>query len=141
MIDFQNIQLENKASYQAHLKKFPNKGCEYSFANLYLWGRQRYTVLDGNVVYFSQFNRKSVYLFPLCEENLEQTVEALIRDARERGIACRLTGMTEEMPAGWKRLFPGVSVIISTGMALNMSMPLRSFAPWPAESTSASGTT
>lgn len=107
MIDFQSVQLENKASYEAILKKHPDKSCEYSFANLYLWGRQRYAVLGGNVVYFSQFSRKSVYLFPLCEDNLTQTVEALIQDARERGIACRLTGMTESDARRLEEAFPG----------------------------------
>ena len=40
MIDFQKIDLSHKAEYEACLFAGPNRGCEYSFANLYLWGKQ-----------------------------------------------------------------------------------------------------
>ena len=96
MIDFQHITVVMKDAYQQRLLELPERGCEYSFTNLYLWGRQKIAFLGDNVVFFSQFNQKSVYPFPLCRDGLKETVELLIHDAAARGIPCRLTGLTAQ---------------------------------------------
>ena len=93
MIDFKRISPEDKQTYE---KFFPDdniRGCEFSFANLYLWGRQSFAVLDGQVVLFSQFNRKSVYPFPVGKGDKKAALDAVIADSRERGIPCRITGL------------------------------------------------
>ena len=36
MIDFQRLKLAQKAEYESILFSCPDRGCEYSFANLYL---------------------------------------------------------------------------------------------------------
>ena len=41
MLDFQRPQLSQKDDYERVLFSCPPRGCEYSFANLYLWGRQQ----------------------------------------------------------------------------------------------------
>ena len=107
MIDFQRVCLADRTAYLEHLAEFPEKGCEHNFANLFLWGRQCYAYLGEDVVYFSQFSRKSVYLFPLCRGSLVQAVNALIQDARQRGIACRISGMTEADCRQLEAAFPG----------------------------------
>ena len=51
-----------------YMRRFPDgfeRGCEFSFANLFLWGRQRFAEIDGQIVLFSQFDRRSVYPFPV----------------------------------------------------------------------------
>ena len=105
MLDFKPIDLARKAEYQEFLYGC-GKGCEYNFANLYLWGRQRAAFHEGNLAFFSQFNRKSVYPFPLGE-NLKPTLDAIIHDAKVRDIPCRLTGMSQEDCATLERLYPG----------------------------------
>ena len=60
MIDFKPITIEDRPFYEGLLLKMGERGCEYSFANLYLWGRQRIARHGEGVVFFSQFDRKSV---------------------------------------------------------------------------------
>lgn len=106
MLDFTALTPENKSVYDAYLKNCGERGCEYNFANLFLWGRQKATLHQGNLAFFCQFNRRSVYLFPLGE-NLKPTLDAIISDAHKRGIPCRLTSLTaadQEMLEQW---YPG----------------------------------
>lgn len=106
MIDFQPLDISRKAEYDAFLQNCGERGCEYNFANLYLWGRQKAAFHEGNLVFFSQFSRKSVYLFPLGQ-NLKPTIDAIIHDAKTRGIPCRLTGLSQDDCAALEKLYPG----------------------------------
>ena len=54
-IDFKPVSLNDKAVYDDYLAKERSRGCEFSFANLYLWGRQNIALLHGHIVLFSQF--------------------------------------------------------------------------------------
>ena len=107
MIDFKPLCLSQKPQYDAMLQCSGQRGCEYSFANLFLWGRQRAAFLDGNLVLFSQYNRRSVYPFPVGCGDLKPALEAIIRDAKERGIPCRLCGLTQPNRELLEQLFPG----------------------------------
>lgn len=107
MIDFQPFTLDKKDPYNHILQNTGERGCEYSFANLYLWGRQKAAMIHGNLVLFSQFNRRSIYPFPVGDGDLKATLEAIIADAKERGIPCRLTGLTQDDCAKLEALFPG----------------------------------
>lgn len=107
MIDFKALDPENKAQYDKILKNCGHRGCEYSFANLYLWGRQKATVLHGHMVFFSQFNRRSVYLFPVGEGDKKPVLDALMADAAQRGIPLRLTGLLPEDCETVEALYPG----------------------------------
>jgi len=106
MIAFQALDITKKAEYDKFLIGTAERGCEYSFANLFLWGRQRAAFHEGNLAVFSQFNRKSVYLFPIGD-NLKPTLDAIIHDAKVRDIPCRLTGMSQDDCALLERLYPG----------------------------------
>lgn len=107
MIQFKSLDIENKAAYDAFLLHCGERGCEYNFANLYLWGRQRAAFYEDSLVFFSQFNRKSVYLFPLTKGDLKPALEAIIHDAKTRDIPCRLTGLLEADCQALEQLFPG----------------------------------
>ena len=107
MIQFEKLNPANKATYDEFLLNCGMRGCEYNFANLYLWGRQRAAFLNDSLVFFSQFNQRSVYLFPVCRGDLKQTIDAIIHDAHTRGIPCRLTGLTHDDCAELELLFPG----------------------------------
>ena len=93
MLNFVPVKPEDKHLYDSFLRYCAERGCEYSFANMYLWGRQKATFHQGNLAFFCQFNRKSVYKFPLGE-NLKPTLDAIISDSQNRGIPCRLTCLT-----------------------------------------------
>lgn len=107
MIDYQPLRLSDRASYEAILSSAGERGCEYSFANLYLWGRQRGAIVDGYLTLFSQFNRRSVYPFPVGPGDKQALLDAIIRDSQERGIPCRLTCLTTDDQALLQGLYPG----------------------------------
>ena len=107
MIEFKSIRLEDKVRYEALLLQSGERGCEFSFANLYLWGRQQLAFLHGHGVLFSQFNRRTVYPFPVGDGDKKTVIDAIIADAAQRGIPCRITGLTEQNIASMQELYPG----------------------------------
>lgn len=106
MIQFQKLNPKEKAAYDEYLLNCGQRGCEYNFSNLYLWGRQKAAFLEDSLVFFSQFNQRSVYLFPLCRGNLKNTIDAIIHDAHSRGIPCRLTSLTHDDCDVLEALYP-----------------------------------
>lgn len=107
MIDFSKLELSKKADFDRILQHCGRRGCEYSFANLYLWGRQRAAFLDGFLVLFSQFDRRSVYPFPVGQGDIKPVLDALIADARGRGIPCCFSGLMKEECDLLEQLYPG----------------------------------
>ena len=107
MIDFKPVTLEDKETYQKYLLDGVERGCEYTFANIYLWGRQQATILHDHLVRFSQFNRRSVYPFPVGQGDKKAVLDALIADSKERGIPCRFTGVYEAEKETLETLYPG----------------------------------
>ena len=106
MLDFLPLKPEDKALHNRYLFACGERGCEYSFANLFLWGRQKVTVHQGNLAFFSQFNRKTVYPYPLGAD-VKPTLDAIIHDARKRGIPCRITGLTQAESEQLEQWYPG----------------------------------
>lgn len=110
MLDFKPLTPADKQLYESYLIHTHNRGCEVSFANLYLWGRQSMAVLGPHILLFSQFNQRSVYPFPVGpeeEESLRVALDAIIEDAHTRGIPCRITGLTAKTMEIVSRLYPG----------------------------------
>ncbi len=107
MIEFKSLEINQKPYYETFLRTGEERGCEYNFVNLFLWGRQKATIVEDNLVCFSQFNRKSVYLFPVGLGDKKATLDAIIHDADRRGIPCRLVGLTSDDCALLERLYPG----------------------------------
>lgn len=107
MIDFHRMNLNRKQEYDAFLQNCGERGCEYSFTNLFLWGRQKAAFLDGHLAFFSQFNRRSVYPFPVGQGDIKPVLDAIIHDARARGIPCCLTSLTRAECETLEQLYPG----------------------------------
>lgn len=107
MIDFKALSLDQKDLCWQYLRCGGERGCEYSFVNLYLWGRQKAALVENTLVFFSQFNRKSVYLFPVGCCDKKPALDAIIADSNERGIPCRLVGLTQDDCALLEQLYPG----------------------------------
>ncbi len=107
MIEFQPITPEHKANYERYLMDGIERGCGYSFANLFLWGRQQGTILHNHLVLFSHFQCRSVYPFPVGTGDKKPVIDAIIADARERKIPCRLIGLNDSDKALLEELYPG----------------------------------
>ncbi len=106
MIPFQKLDPARRAEYEKFLLH-SGRRCEYAFANLCLWGRQQAAFVDGFLVIFSQFNRKTVYSFPMGEGQVQPVLDAIIQDAKERGIPCCITGLTQDKCDRLESLYPG----------------------------------
>ena len=107
MIEFKPLEISQKQEYSKLLAMSGKEGCEYSFVNLYLWGRQQAAKVGEDLVIFSQYNRKTVYLFPVGPADKKITLDAIIADAAKRGIPCRLSGLNQDDYALLERLYPG----------------------------------
>lgn len=106
MIPFQKITSVLQPGMQPALLT-NRKGCEYTFTNLRIWGRQQAAYLDGFWVIFSQFDRKAVYPFPVGKGEIQPVLQAIIDDAKERGIPCCITGLNRENIATLEQYYPG----------------------------------
>lgn len=106
MIEFKRIKVSDKKQYEECLSSAGERGCEASFANLYLWGRQNIAFLFGQAIIFSQFDRRSVYPYPVGAGDKKAALDAIIADAAERGISCRITGLNSEAIKEIEKLYP-----------------------------------
>ena len=106
MIDFQRITPAQQALLMPLLLE-NKKSCEYSFTNLCVWGRQHFAIVDGFVVLFSLFDRKAVYPFPVGAGEILPVLDAILEDARQRGIPCCITGLNQDNIATLERYYPG----------------------------------
>ena len=107
MIDFHRLKLSQKEEYEHILFSCPPRGCEYSFANQVLWGRQQAAFLHGCVAFFAHFYGRSVYPYPIGNGDRRAVIEDILQDANDRGIPCRITGMTDADREELESWFPG----------------------------------
>lgn len=106
MIDFQKITAAQQSQFMPLLMR-NKKSCEYSFTNLCIWGRQQAAIVDGFLVLFSRFDRKAVYPFPAGEGEILPVLDAILEDARGRGIPCCITGLNQENIGILEHYYPG----------------------------------
>ncbi len=107
MIEFQRLTLAQREAYNQILFSAPFRGCEYSFANLFLWGKQQVAFRHGCVAFFAHFYGRSVYPYPIGNGDRRLVLEEILEDARQRGIPCRITGMTQADAQELESWFPG----------------------------------
>ena len=108
MLNFQRLTPADREAYNRILFACGERGCEYSFANLFLWGHQKVALFPENAAIFSHFQGRSVYPCPIGPGDRKPLIEAILQDARDRGIPCRITGITEADKAELEALFPGI---------------------------------
>lgn len=95
MINFHTMSPEEAQLYGEYMLREEERGCEYSLANLTMWGRQSVAFLHGCVALFSHYHGRSVYPFPVGPGDKVQVIRELLADAKERGIPCRIIGLNE----------------------------------------------
>lgn len=107
MIDFQKLDLSKRDEYMPYLKTTAHRGCGYSFANLFMWGRQKVAFVGGRLAIFSHYAGNTMYPFPVGEADPKEAIDAIIQDAQERGIPCRFTGLSCEDKQLLEQMYPG----------------------------------
>lgn len=107
MLEFHPLHPGEWEAYQALLLDSPPRGCEYSFGNLCLWGRQQVAFLDGCVAFVACLPGRTVYPYPMGPGNRRQALEEVLAHARWQGIPCHLTGLTAADCRELESWFPG----------------------------------
>ena len=97
MIDFQKIDLSQAEQYRGYLAACGERGCEYSLTNLYIWGRQKVAFLHDCLALFSQFQRKSVYPFPIGDGDVGSVLDG--EQAVREGLIDGVGGLKEALGA------------------------------------------
>ena len=106
MIPFERLSFEHKPEIDAMLAHASHRGCAFSFANLYIWGRQYAARVGEDLLLFSHFGGKTMYPYPVCPGDPRPAIELLMADARERGIPFRLTGLNTQDVEDLQRWYP-----------------------------------
>lgn len=106
MIQFQKIQPKDKPIYDRYFSDGKERGAEMSFTNLCLWGEQGYAIVEGQFVLLSRFGEYLVYTYPIGDGDKKAALDALMKDADERGISFTLTALYEEEKKNLQALYP-----------------------------------
>ncbi len=106
-IGFSPITAEDKPLIESYLAEGGARGGEYSFANLYLWGRQSFAVLHGCLLLFSRFGKRVIYPFPVGAGDKKAAVDALLAHAREQGMHFRFMGILPHEKEALEAMYPG----------------------------------
>ncbi len=106
MINFQPITAKERELYKQYFWDGKERGAEMSLVNLFLWGDQRYAILDGQFVVFSNFYGKYSYSYPVGAGDKKAVIDRLMEDANQRGIPFVLMGLYEEEKAMLEQLYP-----------------------------------
>ena len=107
MIHFERLTIERKPEIDALLHRAAHRGCAFSFASLYLWGRQCAARVGDDLLLFSHFQGKTMYPYPVCPGSARDAIEVLISDSQERGIPLRLSGLNTQDVEDLERWYPG----------------------------------
>lgn len=101
MIDFQPIRLTDRARIEAYTLRCGLYNCDLSFANMYCWHElfgSQWAEVDGFLLIRFRIDGSESwgYMQPVGEGDFTHLLPLLESDARERGEALRLYGLTQE---------------------------------------------
>ena len=106
MLQFRNITVEDKKLYLEYSKDNSPRGCEMSFANLFMWGDQKIAEKDGHLFFLSKFYDHVFYPFPYGHGDKKQAIDLIIADAKERNTPCVISAVCENEKQTLESLFP-----------------------------------
>ena len=106
MLNFQPVTIERKPELDAILNELPDMGCEYTTANLMLWGDAHVAVEEGSVYVLTRHAGGCGYFLP-AGGDLARAVRRVAMDADERKIALSMYGVTDRTKAELEQRFPG----------------------------------
>lgn len=105
-IGFSPISPQDKDKYEELLFGETERGCEFSFANLYLWGQQNIAFEGGHAILFSRFGEREIYLFPLGQTDKRGAIDRIINDAETRGSPLCISGIGPSAKKLLEELYP-----------------------------------
>ena len=109
-ISFKRPQLEDREEILRHLGERKLRGCERTFANVYLWARfydLGWAEIGDTVVFRTGKEGEYSYTYPVGKGDRKAVVELLMGDSRENGYPFRLHALSQEEAEELERYFPG----------------------------------
>ena len=110
MVTFQSPQFEDRQWVQPLLDAEASLGCEYNFANIYLWSRawpQQIARLGNRLLVRIQGRLGLSYLYPAGSGPLAPAVDALAADAAAHSAPLTLVCVTREQKGALQDAYPG----------------------------------
>lgn len=110
MIEFKDPVIEDRAWVEELFRAAGNRGCEYSFATMFMWHSaytQQVARVNDYVLERLSGTIGPSYLFPAGRGDLKPVIEALETDAAERGEECKLICVTPEHIRQLEAIWPG----------------------------------
>lgn len=109
-IPFKKPELKDRETVLRHLAERRLRGCERTFANVYLWARfynVMWAEIEGTAVFRSEFDGKYSYTYPVGAGNRKGVVELLLKDSEEKGYPFQLHAVSKEEFEELDQYFPG----------------------------------
>lgn len=110
MVNFECPQFEDRQWVLPLLEAEASLGCEYNFANIYLWSRawpQKIARVENRLLVRIEGKLGLSYLYPAGSGPLAPAVDALARDAAAQGKPLLLVCVTGEQRAALEGACPG----------------------------------
>ncbi|MBQ8545431.1 MAG: DUF2156 domain-containing protein [Clostridia bacterium] len=95
-LKFRPLTINDKALYEKYLFSDATRGCELSFSNLISWGRHELAECGDFCVLYSFYGKYSFYPYPVGCGDAFPVIEAIIKDAKSRGITPIISGILPE---------------------------------------------
>lgn len=109
-IPFKRPELTDRQVILSHLEGQGFRGCERTFANIYLWARFYDLVwaeVEGTVVFRSVFNGKYSYTYPAGNGNRQGALKRLMEESRGQAFPFALHGLNKKEYEELEQYFPG----------------------------------
>lgn len=109
-IPFKRPELEDRPIILKHLNERKLRGCERTFANVYLWARFYQVVwaeIKGTAVFRSGKEGHYSYTYPIGAGDRKGVIELLMADAKEKGYPFQLHAVSAEEMEELEGYFPG----------------------------------
>ena len=106
IIDFKPITPEDRELYNSYLFASCEKGCENSFANVFMWGESKIATVHKHLVRLARFGSYTFYSYPLGTGDKTEVINALIKDACARNIPFTMGGITPYDKEQMEEAFP-----------------------------------
>ncbi len=110
MLNFKKPEISDKPWVDECLKHAASMSCEYTFGNTYVWASQYNSEICRYKDFFIcrwGFKDKASYSLPLGEGDFTDAVEQIILDAKSRGVAPRIYGVTSGYLSMLQEAFTG----------------------------------
>lgn len=110
MIEFKEIQLQDKIWMQPLYRDANLRGCHHNFSNIFIWSKVNKKgvarVNDYIVVKIAGDSQKPYYFYPAGLGDIKPVIEQMKKDARDSGHDFILDGLSPENMAELDQLFP-----------------------------------